>query len=167
MPGKFESSPRKYLGYGAGEEAVDRAGWQKNFVHQQLTPGCSSTSPILPNLSWPPQFKLMPPFLWNFSKGFICLWVSPHCKPHGNKVPILQIFKSPEPTQYLVNSRHLINICEVDVIEFSSGVSFLVFVEYHWVFLPVLSFLPGNDLKTHLVLLANGALNPSVEGIVS
>ena len=62
---------------------------------------------------------------------FVSLSFSPDCKPHENKIPILQIFKSPEPTQYLVNSRHLINICEVDVIEFSSGVSFLVFVEYH------------------------------------
>ena len=64
--GKFENSLWKYLEYGTAEDAVQGDWWQKNFAHQQLTPGCSSVSLTLLNLSWPSQFQLMPPFLWNY-----------------------------------------------------------------------------------------------------
>ena len=70
--GKFENSLWKYLEYGTAEDAVQGDWWQKYFAHQQLTPGCSSMSLTLLNLSWPSQFQLMPPFLWNY----VCYSVS-------------------------------------------------------------------------------------------
>lgn len=76
------------------------------------------TFPVSADASFP--FKLCLSF-------FLC----PDCKPLGIRPLLYKSLNFLNPTQYLVNSRHSMHICEVDLIAFPSGVSFLVFVEYH------------------------------------
>lgn len=60
---------------------------------------------------------------------FVHLPLLPDCKPYRKKIPALPGLLN--PTQDLVTSRHSVNMCGVDVIEFPNEVSFLVSVEYH------------------------------------